>query len=355
MARLCASRVGVLLALVAALAVGTLASERSASSMASAANQFLGSLDVEQRQAASFAFDSVERTKWHFIPTDMFPRNGLTLKAMTEPQRKLALALLRTAVSQRGYMTATQIMDLENTLRDVEAAARAANGGRGESMVRDPERYFVSVFGTPSAKGAWGWRVEGHHISLHFTVVNGTFVSSTPMFFGVNPAEVRSGPKTGLRILSAQEDSARALLVALDAPRRTKAVINGVAPGDIATMNQLAIKPLDPAGILAADLAPNQRDLLMKVIDVYASQMADDLAAERLDRLKRAGVENIGFAWAGQAERGQKHYYRIQGPTFLIEYDNTQNDANHIHSVWRDFAGDFGQDILREHLASTPH
>ena len=355
MAKLRLSRISVFLALVFALVVGTLASERSASSMASAANLFLGSLNAEQRQTASFAFDSVERTKWHFIPTDMFPRNGLTIKAMTEPQRTLALALLRTAVSQRGYMTATQIMDLENTLRDVEAAARAANGGRGESMVRDPERYFVSVFGTPSAKGAWGWRVEGHHISLHFSVVNGAFVSSTPMFFGVNPAEVRSGPKTGLRILSAQEDSARALLVALDAPRRAKAVINAIAPGDILTMNQLPIKPLDPAGILAADLTPNQRDLLMKVIDVYASQMADDLAAERLERLKRAGVEKIGFVWAGPAERGQKHYYRIQGPTFLIEYDNTQNDGNHIHSVWRDFAGDFGQDILREHLASTAH
>jgi hypothetical protein len=325
--------------------------------MAGAATQFLASLSAEQRQQASFAFDSAERLKWHFIPTDMFPRNGLTIKTMTEPQRKLAHALLRTGLSQRGYMTASQIMDLETILGAIEAEARAAApaGRGGQAMVRDSERYFFSVFGTPSPRAAWGWRVEGHHISLHFTVVNGALIASSPTFFGVNPAEVRSGPRAGLRIMGEHEDAVRALLMALDPPRRAKAVINPVAPNDILTMNQLPISPLTPSGILVSELAPNQRDLLMKVIDLYASAMTEDVAADRIARLRKAGIEKIGFAWAGEAERGKRHYYRIQGPTFLIEHDNTQNDGNHVHSVWRDFEGDFGRDLLREHLAAAAH
>jgi len=351
----CSPRLAAVLVLVAVLIGGTVASERSAATMATAATQWLASLSAEQRQQAAFAFDSAERLKWHFIPTDMFPRNGLTIKAMSEAQRKLAHNLLKTGLSQRGYLTASQIMDLETILGAIEAEARAAApaGRGGQAMVRDSERYFFSVFGTPSPRGAWGWRVEGHHISLHVTVVNGALIAGSPTFFGVNPAEVRSGPRAGLRILGEHEDAARALLMALDPPRRAKAVINPVAPNDILTMNQLPISPLTPSGILVSELAPNQRDLLMKVIDLYASAMTEDVAADRMSRLRTAGVEKIGFAWAGEAERGKKHYYRIQGPTFLIEHDNTQNDGNHVHSVWRDFEGDFGRDLLREHLAAA--
>src|SRR5258706_714061 len=207
------------------------ASERSAGSMATAAGQFLASLTPEQRQQAAFPFDSPERVKWHFIPTDMFPRNGLTIKAMTEPQRKLAHDLLKTGLSARGYLTATAIMDLETVLGALEVAERAAApGGRGQVMVRDTERYFFSVFGTPSPKGAWGWRVEGHHVSLHFTVVNGALIAGATSFFGVNTADVRAGPKTGLRILGDYEDTARTLVMSLDAPRPAKAIINTVAP-----------------------------------------------------------------------------------------------------------------------------
>ena len=221
--------------------------------------------------------------------------------------------------------------------------------------MRDPERYFFSIFGMPSAKDPWGWRVEGHHVSLHFTVVNGTLVAGTPSFFGSNPAEVREGPKKGLRILGAEEDEARALLMALDASQREKAVIEKTAPNDMLTMANVDITPLSPAGIMADAMTPEQRDQLMKLIDVYTGFMAPDVAADRQARLKKAGVEKISFAWAGEIEKGKKHYYRIQGPTFLVEYDNTQNDGNHIHSVWRDFKGDFGRDLLREHLRSTPH
>ena len=328
--------------------------EKSAASMADAATKFVSSLTPEQRQKAAFAFESEERLKWHFIPTEMFARNGLTVGEMTEAQRKLAHGLLQSGLSQRGYMTATAIMDLETVLNALESAQRQAGRG-GESMVRDPVRYFFSVFGTPSPRGGWGWRVEGHHVSLNFTVVNGSFVAASPSFFGSNPAEVREGPKKGTRILATQEDSARALLMALDDAQRKQAVIDAAAPNDISTMNAVDIKPLAPGGIGVDTLNAKQREMLMAVIDAYASAMAPDIASERLDRIRKAGVEKVTFAWAGEAARGQRHYYRVQGPTFLIEFDNTQNNANHIHSVWRDFQGDFGRDLLREHLKTIAH
>jgi hypothetical protein len=323
------------------LVAGLAAADRSPATMATAATAFLDGLTGEQRPQATFPFESDERLKWHFIPTEMFGRKGLTIQAMTVPQRRLAHGLLHSALSDRGYKTATAIMDLEVVLRALEP---------GGKFARDPEKYFFSVFGTPSARGAWGWRVEGHHVSLSVTVVNGAFVAASPMFFGTNPAEVRDGAKKGLRILGAEEDTARALLTSLDASQRAVAVINQAAPNDIATMNSLTISPLTPAGIAAAALTAPQREQLMRLVDVYTSSMAADLAADRMNRIRAAGVEKITFAWAGEAERGKKHYYRVQGPTFLIEFDNTQNEGNHVHSVWRDFQGDFGRDLLREHL-----
>jgi uncharacterized protein DUF3500 len=348
--------------MVIAAAIGSMiAAERSSSAMAAAGSKFLASLTPEQRQQATFAFDAEERMRWHFIPTEMFPRKGLLVRSMNDAQRKLAHDLLKSGLSQRGYMTATQIMDLEKVLGALEVAERAAAPPRASgrpaptALERDSEKYFFSVFGAPSAKDAWGWRVEGHHISLHFTVVNGTLVAGSPTFFGSNPAEVREGPKKGLRILGAEEEGARALLQALDTAQRSKAIVDTTAPGDMITMANVNISPLSPTGVLAGAMTSPQRDLLMKLVDVYVGYMAPDIAADRTARLKKAGVENIAFAWAGETERGKKHYYRVQGPTFLIEYDNTQNDGNHIHSVWRDFNGDFGRDVLREHLKSTPH
>ena len=332
------------------------AADRSPAAMADAATKFLASLTAEQRQQATFAFDSSEREHWGFVPSEMFPRNGLILGAMSEPQRKLAHDLLRSGLSQRGYLTASSIMDLESILKVIEESARqAAPQGRGNAnpMVRDPVKYFFSVFGTPAARGTWGWRVEGHHVSVNFTIINGGVVASAPSFFGSNPAEVQDGAKKGLRILATEEDSARSLLLALDETQRGKAVMNPAAPNDIATMNQVKIDPLAPAGIAYSELRPNQRALLMKVVDAYVSHMAADIGADRMARVNKAGLDKIMFAWAGESERGKRHYYRVQGPTFLIEYDNTQNNANHIHSVWRDFNGDFGRDLLREHLKSA--
>ena len=343
-------------ALVVALAVGSMvAAERSSSAMVTAANKFLAALTPEQRQQAAFAFSSEERLRWHFVPAETFARKGLLIRDMSDAQRALAHDLLKTGLSQRGYMTASQIMELETILGALERAQRAASGRGGNGLERDPVKYFVSIFGTPSAKDTWGWRVEGHHVSLNFNIVNGMIGSGSPSFFGSNPAEVREGPKKGTRILAAEEDGARALMAALDASQRAKAIVNAEAPNDMLTVANVNITPLSPSGLGYDAMNAAQRDLLMKLIDVYTGFMAADIAGERTARFKKAGVEKIGFAWAGSTEKGAKHYYRIQGPTFLVEYDNTQNDGNHIHSVWRDFEGDFGRDLLREHLKSVAH
>lgn len=344
-------RVVVAVALLALGLVGAvIASQRSAVAMERAANRFLEGLTSEQRQRAALPYDEEERTRFHYIPTEQFPRKGVPIKEMTEPQRKLAHDFLKTGLSQRGYVTATAIMQLEAVLSDIENS-----GGRKGRFVRDPEVYFFTVFGTPAAKGTWGWRVEGHHISLHFDVSNGTAVASSPTFFGSNPAEVREGPKKGLRLLADEEDSARALLASLNESQRKTAIMADVAPNEIVTTNSPKADPLAPAGLLASEMNEQQRGVLMQLIKVYTSKMADDLATERTARLEKAGLDKIRFAWAGETERGKKHYYRIQGPTFLVEYDNSQNDGNHIHSVWRDFSGDFGRDLLREHVTAVRH
>ena len=348
------ARLAVALAVLVSGAMGsTIASQRTGATMAKSATAFLDSLTPEQREKAADPLNSPDRTHWNFIPTNMFPRQGLPIKEMTEPQRKLAHELLKTGLSQRGYATTTAIMDqLEAILRDTEAAAR---GGKPGGNIRDPELYFFTVFGTPATKGTWGWRVEGHHVSLHFTVADGAAVVGAPSFWGTNPAEVREGPKKGLRVLDREQDAGRAMMMALDDGQKKTALIAEVAPTDILTKTEVITNPLSPLGIPASALTPKQRELLMQLIDVYTSQMTADIAADRLAEIKKAGADKITFAWAGPVEPGQKHYYRVQGPTFVIEFDNTQNDGNHIHSVFRDFESDFGRDLLREHLSSTAH
>jgi hypothetical protein len=343
------SRAVVAFGLLAVGLAGTLVgSQRTATNMTTAANRFLEGLSPEQRQQAKLPLDSEDLTRWHYVPTNQFPRKGLAIKDMTESQRKLAHDLLRTGLSQRGYRTASEIMELETVLKAIESA-----GGRG--MNRDPELYFFTIFGNPSAKEPWGWRVNGHHLAVYFMVGNPTTVASAPAFFGSNPAEVRDGPKKGLRVQAMEQDAGRALVNALDENQRKTAVIEAVAPNDILTTTAAKADPLSPLGIAASAMTPQQRDLLMKLIEAYTSQMTEDLAAERMAQVRKAGIEKIGFAWAGPIEPGQKHYYRVQGPTFLIEFDNTQNNGNHIHSVWRDFAGDYGRDLLREHLSAVRH
>jgi hypothetical protein len=341
-------RIAIAAALVLTFIGGaTIASQRSAASMAGAADKWLKSLSADQRQRATFPFDSEERMKWHFIPNEMFPRQGVTIKEMSEPQRALARDLIKTGLSAHGYMTATSIMELENVLQVIEGPQRR--------FPRDHEAYHLTVFGTPGDKTAWGWRLEGHHISVRFDIVGGSATASTPAFFGSNPAEVRDGPQKGTRVLGPEEDAARALLDSLDEKQKAVAIVLAEAPGDIVTMIAPKVDPLSPIGIKAAALTKPQREKLMQLVDVYTSLMIADVATDRMEKLRKAGLDNIAFAWAGATEKGKKHYYRVQGPTFLVEYDNTQNDGNHIHSVWRDFNGDFGRDLLREHLKSMPH
>lgn len=337
-------RVGVAMALVVAGWVAVVvATEQTAARMASAAQAFLASLGADERALAQFDYASPERIRWHFIPDEMFPRKGLTFRAMSPVQREKARALLRTGLSAAGFATATAIIELEDVLRAIENSPRFA---------RSPLDYHVTVFGDPARRGSWGWRVEGHHLSLHFSIAGGRVVASSPAFTGANPAEVRDGPARGTRVLGALEDTGRALVEALTDGQRQEAVLAGVAPGDIVSANTNDIGPLGPPGLPASRMTPPQRALLTKTIDAYAALMADDVAAERRRRLTDAGTDAITFSWAGPLTRGAKHYYRVQGPTFLIEYDNTQNDGNHIHAVWRDFQGDFGRDVLREHVAA---
>jgi hypothetical protein len=309
----------------------------SAEAMAVAAEAFFNSLSAAQRDKVRFAFHDEQRYDWHYVPR---ARKGVPLKELEPAQRQLALALLQSSLSQRGATKVTTIISLENILRELE---------QGRGPVRDPELYYFSIFGQPRASQPWGWRIEGHHVSLNYTIGKNGQVASTPAFLGSNPAEVREGPRKGLRALAGEDDLARALLKSLDDQQRRLAVISNEAPKDILTTNSRRATPQQPAGIGAGKLSGAQTNLLMSVIQEYADNMPRDIAQARLAKIRGTGLMNVSFAWAGGLERGQPCYYRIQGPSFLIEYDNTQNNANHIHSVWRDFNGDFGQDLLAMH------
>jgi hypothetical protein len=333
-------------ALVLALIGGlgwTRVAPRDVPLMVNAATRFLASLTPEQRAKATFAFDSEERTHFHFVPTEVFPRNGLQIREMTEAQKATAHQLLAASLSQRGYMTAREIMEAEGILRMLE--------GDDRQFGRDPEQYYLSVFGTPSNAGTWGWRWEGHHISLHFTIVNGNVTVSAPTFVSANPAEVPEGTRRGMRPLARQEDAGRALLSSLTPEQRSVAIVNDVAPRDIVTGVALPAEPLSPVGIEASALNGPQRDLLRDVIEAWAGLMSPDIAELRMSKIRQGGLENIAFAWAGGTKRGEVSYFRVQGPSFLIEFDNTANDPNHIHTAWRDFDGDFGLDLIRAHVA----
>jgi hypothetical protein len=310
--------------------------------MLAAADAFLSSLSAAQRSNALFAFNDAERLNWHFVPR---ARRGLPLKEMSAGQRELARGILRAGLSRRGYLTASTIIDLELVLREM-----------GESPTfRDPELYYFSFFGTPSRTAPWGFRAEGHHLSLNFTLVRDTLIATAPAFFGANPAEVRRGTRRGLRALADEEDVGYELVLSLDERQRARATIAADAPRDIVTGNASRVEPLSPIGIRVTELRPQQAAILVRLLDVYLGRMADPLAARRRAALERTDFDKVAFAWAGSTRRGEPHYYRIQGPSFLVEFDNTQNGANHIHSVWRDFDRDFGRDLLREHYRTASH
>ncbi len=328
------------LAVGAALLTSAYVRIHSASVMTDAARALLNALTPEQRSRIQFAIDDSERMNWFYTPVK---RQGLPVRDMQPYQRKLAFGLLAAGLSQQGYIKATTIMSLEEVLRVIE---------QGKGPVRDPDLYFFSIFGEPSETGVWGYRVEGHHVSQNFTVVNGK-VAGAPSFFGANPEEVKDGPRKGLRTLPREEDFGRDLIKSLTAAQRDTAIVDKQAYRDILTTNsrQAALEGR-PTGLQATRMTAQQRRMLNEIIGEYAYNMPDPIAQARLEEAKAAGG-NLWFAWAGGIERGQPHYYRVQSPSFLIEFDDTQDHANHIHSVWRDFNGDFGRDLLKEHYQTS--
>ena len=320
------------------LAITPLRAHEAGAEMAAAANHLLVTLTPEQKQKASFEYPDEERKNWHFIPR---VRKGLTFKEMTYEQRLLAQALLATGLSGRGYAKAVSIMSLEAVLAILE---KDKVGG----AVRDPENYFVSIFGKPGI-APWGWRLEGHHLSLNYAIPNDDLPVMTPSFFGTNPGEVKSGPRAGTRLLGTEEELGRTLVKSLTEEQRKVATVLTEAPKEIFN-DPKRTDPTKPEGIPQSQLTPEQSATLVKIVKEYLFRCRPDVAAEEFAKVERAGLDKLHFTWAGGLELGQPHYYRVQGGNFILEYDNTQNDANHVHSIWRDFDHDFGGDLLKAHV-----
>jgi hypothetical protein len=342
--------------------------------MGEAATDFLAALAAEQKAKTLFDLGQEERrTFWHYTPIE---RDGLPLSEMDRRQQQLAQKLVASGLSHAGYVTASTIMGLETTLDKIENWTRPLPG-------RDSRLYHVRIFGLPSATAPWGWSFEGHHISLNYTIVDGRIVAPTPTFFGANPAEAPLGQAASLRPLPGIEDLARELVHTLDEPQRAAALLAVQAPPDIVLTNRAYVAEgallanqtaLDqwrttygvqehevaalrysatPRGVSSLSLDHGQQELLMALVGEYIRRMPDELAEIELKKLQQDSAAPLHFAWAGGLERGQGHYYRIQGGRFLVEYDNTQDNANHIHSVWRDPHDDFGAGILARHYAHS--
>jgi hypothetical protein len=322
---------------------------KTAEQMARTCLKFLEILRPGLRKKAEIAFNDSERLRWHYFPLERWERQGVSLKELNAKERNAAFNLLSSGLSRKGYQKASAIMDLETTLGELERAAGTAR------LVRDPKLYFFSVFGDPTGKQPWGWRAEGHHVSLHYTVVNREVISPYPSFFGANPAEVRHGPNKGLRILSAEEDLARNLLRSLGADQKRKAILNATAPADIITRDIPKVEFERVEGLAAESMTDEQRETLMNLIHEYVDRMPEEVARAEHRKLRNAGITDIHFAWAGGEASGKPHYYRLHGPFLFVEYDNTQNNANHIHSIWRHLDDDFGIDLLRYHYRNQNH
>lgn len=335
---LLATLAGVLLLGVVLVAQTT---ETPAAKMTAAADSFLTLLNNEQKSKAVFAFDDKERTNWNFIPmedkaTKKPTRKGLRLEEMTPEQRKATLALLQAGTSGSGYKQATTIMSLEAILADLE---------KGRGFTRSPDWYFVSIFGTPSKTGKWGWRIEGHHLSINFTLDGGKVIGATPYFFGANPARVMAGEREGLRTLAASEDYARELFKSLDEDQ--KKLAHQAKQFEEIEQGKASPNVGNPVGLAAAKMSDKQRDVLLKLLEAYTDRMPESVGALELEQVKKSGLEKVHFAYAGGTEPGKPYTYRLQGPTFVVEFLNVQEDAannpaNHIHSSWRNVKGDFG-------------
>jgi hypothetical protein len=312
--------------------------------LAAPARAFLSTLKAGQRTTASFPFDNPERTGWAYVPQQ---RAGIPLQDLNAEQRAAAFGLLGTGLSERGTSLARGVIELEGILRDIEGFPWIPR--------RDPELYYVTLFTRAGDVLPWGWRFEGHHLSVNVTDLGPHGKLVAPLFVGANPARVPNGPRKGHRLLAGEEDLGFALLRMLDAGQRARAIIAAATFGDIVTRNVPAVQSMAFAGLPAADMTADQQRQLRRLLELYAGRMTDSSASRQLRRIEEAGFGRLHFAWAGSNQPGAPHYYRIHGPTVLVEYDNSQSGANHIHTVWRDLENDFGGDLLRKHYARQPH
>ncbi len=319
----------------------------AATSSTAAAQALAASLMGPARDKAMLPLDHEARTQLNYVP---MVRAGVALEELTDRQKAQALSLLRSGLSESGYATARTIIDHEDILREIEKGQGVAN-----YMRRQPGLYYTAVFGTPGADGWWGWRFEGHHLSVNATHTGKGGDVVAPLFFGSNPAKVLTGPRAGLRILKAEEDEARALMALFTAQQKAAVVIAPETTNDIVTTNKPRAEIAKFEGLAVSAMTAPQKAQLRALIEVYAARFPAAQRTSQLARLDKGGVDKVHFAWAGSLEVGKKHYYRVHGPSLLIEYDNSQNDANHIHSMWRDPEHDFGGDLLRQHLASVKH
>ncbi|HEY5968227.1 MAG TPA: DUF3500 domain-containing protein [Chitinophagaceae bacterium] len=317
------------------------------SDMSKTASVFLQTLSEKQKAKIQFGFNEEERYNWHYIPRS---RKGLTLNEMTSQQIKDAFGLLRTALSDTGFNKASSIIQLENILREVES--RPSN-----DTYRDAGNYFFSIFGNPATDKIWGWRLEGHHVAFNFSSKDNRLVSGTPGFLGSNPAVVLSGSEKGKYILKDETELGFALLYSLSKEQKDKAIISNKAPGEILTAASRHAMINDPKGILYNELSSSQQQIFMQLLSIYIHRYTRTFAQVMMKEIEEAGLNNLRFAWAGDQQPGigHPHYYRIQGPTIIIEYDNVQNDANHIHTVIRDLKNDFGGDELLKHYKNDQH
>lgn len=305
--------------------------------MRTAATALAAATPAADQQRLLFSFDDTLRADWHYTPRT---RVGIALKDMNPAQRTAARALLEAPLSVSGLAAVQDVMALEAVLRDMEG-----------SSLRIPDNYAIAIYGSPAANTAWGWRMEGHHVSLHFTLDSDQVVSTLPQFVGANPAlvakAVTGGPAAQTRPLGAPEDAARALLSSLDSGQRGRALLSAQTYGDLVSRNAAKAQPLNKDGVAASTMSSSQRQALLALIEQFAALVKPGLAAARMQRVRDSAFEAVTFAWVGSAQKGQGHYFRIQGDKFLIEYDNS--GGNHVHSVWRDFDGDWGRDVLSDH------
>jgi hypothetical protein len=320
----------------------------SAQSISGAAKNFVATLDASQRTLTLFPFDSEERFNFHYFPID--DRKGLPLDKMSESQKTLAMKLLSSCVADNTVKKINDIIELENILKVLE-------NRKPDDHFRDPGKYHIAIFGVPGEKNIWGWRFEGHHVSFHFSAKDNSLVAGTPGFLGSNPAIVPDGAQKGKEILKDEKEDALKLLRSFSAEQLKKAVVSSEAPGDIITRIDRKAMIDDPKGLTYAEMTDRQREDFLQLIRLYVTRYKKDFADNMLNEIKTAGLDKLRFAWAGETETGigHPHYYRIVGPTIIIEYDNTQNNANHVHTVVRDRLHDYGGDQLLEHYKKGHH